>query len=279
MSGYHWLASYPKSGNTWLRLALSSLSRDGAPPDFAAKVGFAPIASNRSPFDLLLDVDSADLTDEEAEALRPCFYALEARRHAAPQLRKVHDAWTLTSTGEPLFPPALTLGTLYIARDPRDVAVSLAAHLGMTVDEAIAAMAAPEATLARGGKRGKTQLSQRLLTWSAHVQSWLDAPGMPPPLLLRYEDMTADAAGALLRVARHLGWATEREAVERAVAATRFDALFAAEEQYGFHERPLKAERFFRRGIAGGWRDTLTSAQADQIERDHATVMARLGYV
>ena len=279
MSGYHWLASYPKSGNTWLRLALSSLSRGGAPPDFAAKVGFAPIASNRSPFDLLLDVDSADLKDEEAEALRPCFYALEARRHAAPQLRKVHDAWTLTSTGEPLFPPALTLGTLYIARDPRDVAVSLAAHLGMTVDEAIAAMAAPTATLARGGKRGKTQLAQRLLTWSAHVESWLDAPGMPPPLLLRYEDMTVDAAGALLRVARYLGWAAEREAVERAVAATRFDALFAAEEQYGFHERPLKAERFFRRGIAGGWRDTLTSAQADQIERDHATVMARLGYV
>ncbi|WP_269747040.1 sulfotransferase domain-containing protein [Elstera litoralis] len=181
MSGYHWLASYPKSGNTWLRLALSSLSRDGAPPDFAAKVGFAPIASNRSPFDLLLDVDSGDLTDDEAEALRPCFYELEARRHAEPQLRKVHDAWTLTSAGEPLFPPALTLGTLYIARDPRDVAVSLAAHLGMTVDEAIAAMAAPAATLARGGKRGKTQLAQRLLSWSAHVESWLDAPGMPPP--------------------------------------------------------------------------------------------------
>lgn len=278
MSGYHWLASYPKSGNTWLRLALSSLSRDGAPPDFAAKVGFAPIASNRSPFDLLLDVESADLTDEEAEALRPCFYELEARRHTEPQLRKVHDAWTLTSAGGPLFPPALTLGTVYIARDPRDVAVSLAAHLGMKVDEAIAAMAAPEATLARGGKRGKTQLAQRLLTWSAHVESWLDAPGMPQPLLLRYEDMTIDAAGALLRVARHLGWAAEHEAVERAVAATRFDALFAAEEQYGFHERPIKAVRFFRRGIAGGWRDTLTSAQADQIERDHATVMARLGY-
>ncbi len=278
MSGYHWLASYPKSGNTWLRLALSSLSRDGAPPDFAAKVGFAPIASNRSPFDLLLDVDSADLTDDEAEALRPRFYELEARRHAEPQLRKVHDAWTLTSTGEALFPPALTLGTLYIARDPRDVAVSLAAHLGMTVDEAITAMATPAATLARGGKRGKTQLSQRLLTWSAHVESWLDAPGMPQPLLLRYEDMTVDAAGSLLKVARHLGWAAEPAAVERAVSATRFDALFAAEEQYGFHERPIKAERFFRRGIAGGWRDTLTSAQADQIERDHATVMARLGY-
>lgn len=278
MNGFYWLASYPKSGNTWVRLALDSLARNGAPPDFAVHTRFIPIAANRPVLDDLLDVESSDLTATEAEALRPRLYEAEAQAATAPLLRKVHDAWNLTAAGEPLFPPAVTLGTVCIVRDPRDVAVSLADHLGKTPDEAIALMADPEATLARHGRRGKTQLPQRLLTWSAHVESWLDAPGMPPPLVLRYEDMVADPAGSLLRVARHLDWTTTPEESERAAAATRFDALRAAEERHGFRERSLKAARFFRRGVAGGWRDTLAPAQAARIERAHAAVMARLGY-
>ena len=276
MSGYHWLASYPKSGNTWLRLALSSLARDGAPPDFAAEDRFAPIASDRTAFDLLLDVDSADLTDDEAEALRPRFHEIEAGRHAEAQLRKVHDAWTRTPAGEPLFPPALTLGAVYLVRDPRDVAVSLAHHLGIDLDRSIVFMGRPDAALAMGGRRGMPQLRQRLLTWSAHVRSWLDAP--TTPLLLRYEEMLADPAAALARAAQHLGRAAAPEAVARAAAATRFEALRAAEARHGFAERPKSAGRFFRRGVAGGWRDTLTPAQAARIEADHGGVMADLGY-
>ena len=276
MSGYHWLASYPKSGNTWLRLALSSLARGGAPPDFAAEDRFAPIASDRTAFDLLLDVDSADLTDDEAEALRPRFHEIDAGRYAEPQLRKVHDAWTRTPAGEPLFPPALTLGAVYLVRDPRDVAVSLAHHLGIDLDRTIAFMGRADAALAMGGRGGVPQLRQRLLTWSAHVRSWLDAPA--PPLLLRYEDMLADPAATLARAARHLGRAAAPEAVARAAAATRFEALRAAEARHGFAERPKTAGRFFRRGIAGGWRDTLTPAQAARIEADHGGVMADLGY-
>ncbi|HYD68963.1 sulfotransferase domain-containing protein [Azospirillum sp.] len=278
MSGFHWLASYPKSGNTWLRLGLFSLSRDGATPDFASHRTFISIASTRAAFDSRLDVESSDLTDDEAAALRPRLYEAEAQAAANPLLRKVHDAWTLTAAGEPLFPPAVTLGTVYIVRDPRDVAVSLTHHMGMKQDEAIAFLADPAATLARSGPRCKAQLPQRLLTWSAHVESWLDAPELPPPLLLRYEDMLDDAAAALLRIARHLGWEATTEAAAKAADATRFEALRAAEERHGFRERPAKAARFFRRGVAGGWRDTLTATQAARIERDHGTVMARLGY-
>lgn len=278
MNGYQWLASYPKSGNTWLRLALDSLLHDGAPPDFSRGIAFAPLAAARAPFDHLLDVDSSDLTADEIGALRPRFHDIEIRDATAPLPRKVHDAWTLTADGEPLFSPAVTLATICVVRDPRDIAPSLAAHLGIPIDAAIAFMARPAATLASGRRRDTSQLPQRLLTWSAHVESWLDAPGMPPPLLLRYEDMSDDAAAALLRAARHLGCPTDDRAAGRAVAATRFDALRTAEERHGFGERSGKAERFFRRGVAGGWRDTLSPAQAARIEDDHAGVMARLGY-
>lgn len=279
MSGHHWLASYPKSGNTWLRLALGSLANGGAPPDFTAEGRFAPLAADRAALDHLLDVESSDLTPDEVAALRPRLHEAAARTATAPLLRKVHDAWTLTPDGRPLFPPSATLATVYMVRDPRDVAVSLADHMGTDLERTIAFMANPDATLAPAGRRGQAQLPQRLLTWSAHVESWLDAPGMPAPLLLRYEDLAADAAAALLRVARHLGCPATAETAGLAAEVTRFKALRAAEEEHGFRERSPKAGRFFRRGVAGGWRDSLAPAQAARIEGNHAAVMARLGYL
>jgi Sulfotransferase domain. len=273
MRGFYWIASYPKSGNTWLRLSLSSLQFGGQPID--AVTGFAPVAASCSFFEDALHVDAADLTAEEIACLRPRQYEQEAVVCGEPMFRKVHDARTLTPAGEPLFPPAVTLGALYIVRDPRDVAVSLAHQTGRSLDAAIAILNNPEARM--GGRADTLQLAQPLLTWSAHVESWLDGPG-PKPLLVRYEDMKADAAGQLARVAAHVGWTVTEQAVAAAVAATRFEVLRAREEAHGFGERLPGMDRFFRRGVAGGWRDSLSPAQAAQVERDHGLVMARLGY-
>ncbi len=275
---YQWLASYPKSGNTWLRLALWSLSRDGAAIDLGDHHLLAPMASARARFDSAMDVESSLLTEAEGAALRPRFYAFEAASASSGLLRKVHDRWMLTPEGEPLFPPAVTEATIYVVRDPRDVAASFAHHNGQSVAEIIAFMADPDAGLTVSRRRPGYQFVQRIGTWSMHVTSWLDAPGMPEPLLLRYEDISADPHAALTRAARHLGWQVEAGAVARAVAATRFDVLKATEARTGFAEKPPTATSFFRRGVAGGWRDTLTTEQAARICDDHATVMERLGY-
>lgn len=278
MAGYQWIASYPKSGNTWLRLALLSLSRDGAPLDFAQHPSFAPMAGARSRFDAAMDVESSLLTEAEGTALRPLYHTLEAATAAAPMLRKVHDYWRLTPAGTPLFAPACTHATLYLVRDPRDVAASFAHHNGQSVAEAIAIMADPQAGLTLSKRRPGTHFPQRLGSWSLNVTSWLDAPGMPPPLVLHYEALCRDPEAVLARAAQHLGWTVAPGAVARAVAATRFDVLRAEEARAGFAEKAPFAPSFFRRGIAGGWRDTLTPDQAAQIVRDHGAVMERLGY-
>jgi aryl sulfotransferase len=277
MSCYYWLVSYPKSGNTWLRLALKSLSQGGAVTDFSSAELFAPVASDRAAMDEIIDVDTSDLTPAEEEAARPAFFRLEASSLNTPQLRKVHDAWTRCVSGEPLFPDDVTAGAIYIVRDPRDVAVSLAHHHSSTIEATIAFMADPNAMLARGGFYGAPQLPQRLLTWSGHVRSWRD--GGVTPLLLRYEDMLGDPVSVLARAARHLGWDFSEDAVSAAVAATRFDVLKAAEERHGFRERARPEVPFFRRGIAGAWRESLSAAQQHRIEADHSEVMTALGYL
>lgn len=274
MSGVQWLASYPRSGNTWLRLALSSLSRGGAPVRFAERADYAPLVSDGDTFEEELGVDPGELTADEAEALRPRLHAILALR--PPPVRRVHDAWLRTPQGEPLFPSAATACSIYIVRDPRDVAVSLAHYLGLTPDRAIALMANPAAVLSRGPGRGSPQLPIRLSSWSGHVESWRSAA--PPPLIVRYKDMVVEPAAELARVAGHLGWATTADTVAGAVAATRFEVLSGEEARHGFAQKPAALDRFFRRGRAGGWRDTLSTEQAARIERDHGAVMTRLGY-
>ena len=278
-TGFQWIASYPKSGNTWLRLALLALSQGDDAVDLSRTHSFAPMASARSGFDAWLDLSSSDLSDAEVTDLRPRFHAAQARSLTTPLLRKVHDAWTYARDGTPLFAPAVTHATIYLVRDPRDVALSFAHHRACSVDDAIGLMADSACWLARKRRGDATQLPQQIGSWSSNVASWLDAPGMPTPLLIRYEDMLAAPEDMVRHAAVHLGWTTDSAAIARAVAATRFDVLQAQEAAAGFPEKPQKSSSFFRRGVAGGWRDALSRDQASRICRDQQVVMERLGYL
>lgn len=277
MSGFYWIASYPKSGNTWLRLALRHLIDPDRAPDAASNSGFAPNAGQRSDFEEALDVESGDLTPAEIETLRPVALRAAAARAARPLYRKVHDAWTRTADGVPLFPPEATLGALYIVRDPRDVAVSWAHFAAVGLDQTVTALCNPSVVLRAQPDRPALNFPQRLLCWSGHVRSWLDAPGRPC-CLLRYEDMLADPAAALRRAAAYAGIPHDDAGILRAVAATRFDALREHEARHGFDGGQPRGVSFFRSGRAGGWRAALTAQQAARIYSFHQEMMERLGY-
>lgn len=275
MGGFYWIASYPKSGNTWMRLLLASLIDGGAPLDISRPVGFAPSAASPSDMDLFLDVESSELTPVEQTELRHDLALAVAAATAAPQYRKVHDRWGHSPSGRPLFPPAATLGSIYLVRDPRDVAVSWAHHSGTTLDEAIDFLGRPGAVVAAAGK-WRDQFEQRVDSWSAHVASWLAAE--PVPLVVAYEALSADPLRVLAQVATHCGLSASADALAGAVEATRFARLQQQERIDGFELGQQAGRRFFRRGIAGGWRDTLSHAQANRIVRDHGAMMERLAY-
>lgn len=277
MSGAIWLASYPRSGNTWARMALYSLTNDGGEVDFRELGGFGQMAAGREQIDRILEVDTGLMTPREIEELRPEAYAMLHGEDRASSLTKVHDAWVRTPSGRPVFDRAFTHATLYLIRDPRDVAVSWARFVNWPVERAVAFMCAHDTKLGAPGEVG-TQLEQPIGSWSNHAASWIDESGLDP-LVIRYEDQLADPVAALRAMAAHIGWDAPDDAVARAVESTNFDLLAAKEKREGFTEKLAATERFFHTGKSGGWRDALPPDLAARLEREHGAMMERFGYL
>jgi aryl sulfotransferase len=285
-----WLASYPKSGNTWLRMLIGCLAlRDGETLDINETLERGGIASARAPFDDLTLIDSGLLTLDEIDRLRPRVYEALARGEDEDPLEappdearlrfvKVHDAYTLAPSGEALLAGARgAKGAIVLVRDPRDVAPSLANHNGLTLDAAIDLMNDKAAAYGNKTDRQHRQFRQKLPGWSGHVASWLDQRDIPVHLL-RYEDLKSDTVEALLGAMAFAGRPITREEAERAARLAEFSRLQDQERKVGFAEASRKGTKFFRRGEAGAWRGELTAEQAGRIEAAHGAMMARLGY-
>jgi aryl sulfotransferase len=273
-----WLASYPKSGNTWLRLLLANyFSETDDPHDINAPGVTRGVARSRWLFDNFLGLSSSDLLPHEALALQPYVYEIMASRNAAPVWLKVHDRQQRLDDGRWLFPPAASGVAVYIIRNPLDVAVSNAFHDGHAdMERAVAKLCDPAVTI---GARTSSQIPQRLGDWSGHVTSWVDQPDIPV-LVIRYEDMLADTADALARVIAFArpGAVIDPHRIGQAVRHSRIEALQSAERDCGFREAPRRTTPFFRSGRAGDWPAHLSPAQADRIRSAHRGVMHRFGY-
>ncbi len=274
MNGITWLASYPKSGNTWLRAFLANLRAGGAAP---ADINFLNTGqfSSRELLDRAIGWETSELAPAEWAALRlPTQEMLAAQMPEVPM--KTHEVFADPLDGRRLFSPRASRCALYVVRNPLDVAVSLSHYWGNSQDAAVAFMNDPRAelTFAPNGP----QVSQLLCDWSTHVLSWVDAPSDFPVCVLRYEDMLAMPEQAFGRAALAAGLSTNPEDVSRAIAHSRFDQLQRQESEKGFVERTTNRV-FFRAGRSGEGREKLTARQVETIIEHHGAVMRRFGYL
>jgi aryl sulfotransferase len=276
-----WIASYPKSGNTWMRILLTNYLRNRQTPAEINRLEGGPIASSRAFFDEWVGVEASMLDDAVIERLRPEVFRCLLREvpEDGTLFMKVHDAWGTTDRGESIFPRDATGGVVYLLRNPLDLAVSCANHWGVDLKLAVDHLCDPEFAMARSRDSLSDQLHQRLYSWNGHVRSWIDRSGLPIHAV-RYEDLLHDPTGTFEKVVHFCGLPVDLERVARAVTFSHFSELQRQEKSDGFRERPVKAlTPFFRCGQAGAWREELPGDLVQQLIETQGPCMRRFGYL
>ena len=173
---------------------------------------------------------------------------------------------------------------IYIVRDPRDVCVSNYHHNlkagnipdGYPMDNFVPRFL-------------RADFDTQFGSWADNVGSWIamreNEPGF---LLLRYEDMKADPAGELTKVANLLHQFSFRdvqattERLARAVELSTPERMRELEKQEAKDWAVTKSTRqdkpFVRSAIAGGWKAALSQKSIALLETELGPIMAKLGY-
>lgn len=274
MGNIIWLASYPKSGNTWLRAFLANLVANRTDPVPLAELpSYGRLEADPDLYSQVAGQPSTALDFDALCALRPRVHAAIAAAAPRTVFVKTHSMAGVHN-GVPLITPQGTAGAICVVRNPLDVVISMSHHFAIDIDAAIAYL---------GEERTATEntelfVSEFLGSWSAHVKSWADMEG-PRILVARYEDLIEKPAKGFGRIAKLIGVDNDRRRVERAIEHASFGALAAMERRDGFIEVPIKGKRFFRSGRTNQWREILTREQVARVIERHREQMQRFRYI
>ncbi|USN99833.1 MAG: sulfotransferase domain-containing protein [Phycisphaeraceae bacterium] len=250
-----WLASYPKSGNTWLRFLLANLLA-GGPPESSLDV------SRRIP-DIHRPDDPYDPPDDGREFIKTHFMRSESHPRLAETARVVH-----------------------VVRHPRDVLLSALNYRRMEgVIEPLSDAQYTEMFIRNSGDALWARLGYG--TWIQHAASWAQATAWPV-LTIKYEDLKADTAAVLRRVLAFVEVDVGENEIERAVKQSTFDNLRALEIRertasaktlFPGSARDTKARRFFfNKGATGQSLDPIKPGLDRAFEARFRPALDMLGY-
>ena len=276
MKNIVWLASYPKSGNTWFRMFLANYLADIVSPLLFSDITDASIASSAVDFEEEIGLNPFELTPDEVDLYRPELYRILSDENPRDiQYKKVHDAYIRNQKDVPLFPAEVSLAALYFVRNPLDVCVSYANHSALNVAKTANFILNKEASLA-GLKSG--QLRQILHSWQEHYFSWSKQQDIPV-CVVRYEDMKRTPMESFGEIIRFLGLEYEEERLYRAIINSDFKLLQQMEKENGFREKMQKCESFFWKGTIGNYENYLSEEQIQNIINANFQAMLELGYI
>ncbi len=265
-----WIASYPKSGNTWVRFML-------------ANVLFGPQNSTRNLENLIPDLHGHADAIRRLLRTRPVVYAKS--HHARSREGEIADLASRTA------------GFVYIVRHPLDVLLSnlnyrlLAAPPDVLGDDArreAFRRRYVETFISHGGdpewiERGFGSLLE-------HVEGWTRPDETLKHLIVRYEDLKADAPAAARRICEALAIPADDVRLKMAVERSSFASMKAIEEREiadrtpGFFYHPeLTAGhqaglRFMNRGEAGTAEKSLPPDEAEAARQRFEPILTRFGY-
>lgn len=269
-----WLASYPKSGNTWVRVFLANYllnAKEPVPINEVYRVGLGDSISGAYRAVAGGHYDPEDYLGHLR--LRDRVLRRVVANGAAINLLKTHNARQRVMNAD-MIPAKYTRSAVYILRDPLDVAVSYARHYGITPSEAVLRFSHAN----NGVAADPRAVGQYLGNWSVHVRSWVDTRDFPVHAM-RFEDMKSAPHDTFAAMLDFMGVPVEDERLDRAVRFSSFREMQRQESETPFRERPKNTERFFHSGESGQWKTALSPGDAEALRRDHGDVMARFGYL
>jgi len=275
MGNIVWLASYPKSGNTWLRAFIYNLVENPERPgDIARLPAWFEEESKPRWYEPYARDGVANLTFEELMDLRPEVHQdIADSRQRGTVFTKTHNMFGQIE-GRPLHNLSVMAGAIYVVRNPLDVVLSVVDHFGLNTDAAIDFMANEQT----GTPTNEENVAGYMGSWSTHVASWTVQPH-PAILVLRYEDLQDNPGKGFGAVAKMLGMDRDRDRVRKAIRFSSFSEMQKQELAQGFIEKSPNSKHFFRKGKKNQWANALTDDQVNRVVERHCEQMNRFGYV
>ena len=277
-----WIASYPKSGNTWLRSIISALvySKDGIftfdklskIDQFPEKKFFKDLVKNFGDFDeikknWIAAQDKINL-DEKIKFFKT---------HQG-NFKIGNDHFTNNQN---------TQAVIYIVRDPRNLVTSISNHYSLSLNEACKFLTSPE--LMGNGKsweEKKDGIYNFLGKWNEHYKSWTN--NTKNLLLLRYEDLITEPKKELEKLIfflnKYVNFDTNDIKIDNILESTNFKNLKKMEQEGSFTENVIKKEtgsnvNFFNLGPKNIWQNSLDKKIIKKIEDDFKDEMKEIGYL
>lgn len=272
-----WLASYPKSGNTWFRCFLSALITGSID---LAKLKTDGIFSSRQVFDEITGFDSRVLTDKEVNLMTNAVYSEKVKYAKQLMFIKIHDAYTINKAKLPIIPSGDTLRVIYLMRNPLDIVASFAHHNATSIDNTIKLMNNKEGYLAGPGEglNINQQFRQLLMDWSGHVKSWTEQKNVKVTLI-KYEDMLLKPEETFTTAIESMGLKISKTAIKKAITMSSFKKLSSKEKVAGFKEKNIKSSSFFRSGKSNSYLNELNQEQIEKITFFHKKLMKKYEYL
>jgi hypothetical protein len=277
-----WLASYPKSGNTWLRSLLASyyFSKDGS-FDFHLldHIDQFPSAQffrdKKDTFSHPEDTSNLWLSEQE-----------KINQNNKIRFLKTHNALCKINSNS-FTNEKNTLAGIYIIRDPRNIVTSLANHYQVDVNKAFDFMKDEKKALIE--KVDKRYLGfVPILSWALHQESWIKCTKFPI-LTIRYEDLQLQTFQTFIKVIKFINKLTNLENLtdeskaKQSISSCEFEKLKKLENKNGFSEamvdkKTKKKISFFNLGRENDYKRLLQTNLIDEMSSLYNQQIKKFNY-
>ena len=280
-----WIASYPKSGNTWVRSFLNSLlySIDGkANLKNLIKINQYPLRSHFKnivkDIDNILEISKKWTTSQDIINFDKKIKFLKTH----------HSLCNINSNNFTNLQN--TLGVIYVVRDPRNVVTSILNHYSKkNYHEAREFIFEENKYMGRDLNKNKFNDNQMLTiisSWKTNYNSWKSFP--KNYFLIKYENLIENPEKEFFKLSKYLSKILnvklDEEKIKIAIKSNSFENLKKLEDNYGFKEavedeKERKKIKFFNLGPKNKWQDLLDFKTKNLIEEKFKIEMKELGYL